>query len=83
MSDSKPKTTMQISVQNAKGEHKHFKVRSITRLEKVMNAYAKELNLDPQIKIQFMCNSICILKDDTPESLGLEEGGVIQAYVDG
>ena len=81
MSDSKPKTTMQISVQNAKGEHTYFKVKSSTTLGKVMNAYAKKLNLDPQM-LRFLCDGIRVMKDDTPESLELEEADFIQAFLE-
>ena len=55
MSEVKPKTTMQISVQNAKGEHTYFKVKSSTTLGKVMDAYAKKLNLGLSWKICKIC----------------------------
>ncbi|KAL8283470.1 hypothetical protein RQP46_005573 [Phenoliferia psychrophenolica] len=77
--DSKAAMQINISVKSAAGEPVQFKVKKTLPFRKIMNAYAKQMGVDLGT-YKFQLDGERIKDDDTPESLDMEDGEVVDAF---
>jgi len=63
------------------GEHLKLQLKSATSLRKVFEAAAKKFNKD-LAALRFTFDGNRLQSEDTPDSVGLEEGDVIDAHLE-
>ncbi|KNB46053.1 hypothetical protein JH06_2998 [Blastocystis sp. subtype 4] len=77
--DSKPEGEDTIVIRE--GNSVHFRVRNNTKMKKVFKNYSTKMGRD-QSYFRFMFDGRCIGQDDTPESLGMEDGDHIDCELE-
>lgn len=73
-----PETVLVI---NVKAQHKAnmaFRVKSTTRMTKVMEEYCRRMGFEEAIT-RFLFHGERVAKQNTPNSLGIEDGDLIEA----
>lgn len=72
---------LNIQVQNSDGSKVKFRVKRVTRMEKVFEAYCKKMGLNIN-QIRFIFDGNKIGKQQTPEELELEDNDLIEVVVE-
>ncbi|TVY43175.1 Small ubiquitin-related modifier 3 [Lachnellula cervina] len=63
------------------GNEMVFKIKGHTRMQKVIDAYCKSNGIDPAYR-RFMADGHRVQKDDTPQSLEMEDEDVVDVFVE-
>ncbi|KAG2447319.1 hypothetical protein HYH02_007649 [Chlamydomonas schloesseri] len=69
-----------LVVKDQEGSEVHFKVKTKTRLEKVIDAYCKKKALDAST-VRFLYDGNRVNPTSTPASLGMEDGDTIDCLI--
>lgn len=78
---SQPKAeACEIVVKDSNNTELRFKIRKNTQFSKVYNAYASQKQID-QASIVFLFDGSTVGREATPESLGIEDGDVLDAQM--
>ncbi|TVY17646.1 Small ubiquitin-related modifier 3 [Lachnellula arida] len=72
---------LNIKVRDQDGNEMVFKIKGHTRMQKVIDAYCKSNGIDPAYR-RFMADGHRIQKDDTPQSLEMEDEDVVDVFVE-
>lgn len=72
---------LNVKVKDSDGNEVQFKIKRNTPLSKLMNAYAARLGVGVDT-YKFMFDGHRLQKDDTPDSLDMEDMDCIDAFVD-
>lgn len=70
-----------IKVQDQQNNELHFMIKPQTKLSKVMKAFCDRQGLGPGT-VKFLHEGIRVQDNDTPESLEMEDGDIIQAFLE-
>ncbi|KAG8945166.1 hypothetical protein FRC04_001145 [Tulasnella sp. 424] len=70
-----------VKVVASTGEEVFFKIKRSTKLTKLQGAYANKVGKDMN-SIRFLYDGQRIQEDDTPATLGMEEGDAIDVMVE-
>ena len=86
MDEEKPKVgdesePINITVVNQSGEETVFKVKKTTKMDKVFKAFAQRVGVS-QNSLRFKVDGEGIRADQTPKELELEDGDMIEAYIE-
>ncbi|KAF4635690.1 hypothetical protein G7Y89_g2419 [Cudoniella acicularis] len=73
--------TLSIKVKDQNNQEMTFKIKYTTKLEKVMAAYCKAQEIDIGTR-RFLFEGHRIQKDDTPQSLEMEDDDMIDVFVE-
>jgi small ubiquitin-related modifier len=73
--------TLQLKVKNSEGKETVFKLKKSTALRKMMDAYCQREGL-PADGVRFLFEGERLNREHTPESLGMEDGDVIDALIE-
>lgn len=82
--EHKPKVegkVINLIVKDQGGTEVHFKVKTHTKLEKVINAYCQKKSVEPNA-VRFLFDGIRINPNSSPEDLGMEDGDTIDCVVE-
>ncbi|CAG8958839.1 hypothetical protein HYFRA_00011790 [Hymenoscyphus fraxineus] len=69
-----------LKVKDQQGQEIQFKAKAHMKLEKLMNAFEKNHNVDLGT-YRFFFDGSRIQNTDTPQSLGMEDEDVIEAFI--
>lgn len=72
---------LNIKVRDQDGNEMVFKIKGHTRMQKVIDAYCKSNGIDPAYR-RFMADGHRVQKDDTPQSLEMEDEDVVDVFVE-
>lgn len=72
---------MEVRVEDQAEQETVFKIKSNTRLGKVANAFCDKMGMDPHT-VRFLFDGSRIQENDTPESLEMQDGDLIEAMVE-
>ncbi|KAI3405791.2 SUMO2 [Candida oxycetoniae] len=77
-SEEKPEKAEQINLKVAhrNGDEMFFKIKTTTEMRKIMDAYSRRQGKDSET-LRFFVDGVRIQPKDTPRSLGLEDGDLI------
>lgn len=70
-----------LKVVNADGAEIFFKIKRVTQLKKLMDAYCKKQGV-PRNSVRFLFDGSPILEDKTPDDMGMENDDIIDAMVE-
>lgn len=73
--------TLNLKLQALEGGHIIFKLKRTTSLEKMMTAYCKRMNVLRE-KSRFLFDGTRLRSNDTPESLEMEDGDVVEVFME-
>jgi small ubiquitin-related modifier len=68
-----------LIVQDQAGAQVHFKVKTHTRLEKVIAAYCQKKAIEPS-SVRFVFDGTRVNPASTPEDLGMDDGDSIDVF---
>ncbi|KAI8622037.1 ubiquitin-related domain-containing protein [Chytriomyces sp. MP71] len=69
-----------LKVVGSDGNEVAFKIKRSTQLSKLMDAYSSKTGVDPR-SVRFLVDGNRLNPTDTPDSLDLEDGDVIQTTI--
>ncbi|ORY49981.1 ubiquitin-like protein [Rhizoclosmatium globosum] len=69
-----------LKVLGSDGNEIAFKIKRTTPLSKLMDAYSNKTGVDPR-SVRFLLDGTRLNGTDTPDSLDMEEGDVIQTTI--
>ncbi|TVY49049.1 Small ubiquitin-related modifier [Lachnellula occidentalis] len=72
---------LNIKVRDQDGNEMIFKIKGHTRMQKVIDAYCKSNSIDP-LSRRFTIEGHRIQKDDTPDSLEMEDEDIVEVFVE-
>jgi hypothetical protein len=78
--EEKPES-LQIKVREQDGQEMEFKIKMRTQMKKVIDAYCKAHSVDPAFR-RFTLEGHRIQNNDTPASLDMEDGDVIDVFLE-
>ncbi|WIA14529.1 hypothetical protein OEZ85_003048 [Tetradesmus obliquus] len=70
-----------LIVKDQQGSEVHFKVKSHTKLEKVMKAYCDKKAIE-QTAVRFVFDGQRVNPQSTPQNLGMEDGDIIDCFME-
>ncbi|KAF2435833.1 ubiquitin-like protein [Tothia fuscella] len=79
--DNPADNSITITVRDVQGQEIAFKIKPHTQLGKVMNAYREKKGLSRQA-VRFLIDGTQINDDNTPASLELEDGDIIEVFLE-
>ncbi|KAK9814255.1 hypothetical protein WJX72_003009 [[Myrmecia] bisecta] len=84
--ETKPKVeggseTIQLKVKDQTGGEVHFKVKTTTKFEKIMQAYCQKKSID-MAGMRFLFEGTRINNTSTPADLGMEDDDIIDAVME-
>ncbi|GBG00158.1 hypothetical protein Rsub_12977 [Raphidocelis subcapitata] len=68
-----------LIVKDQTGAEVHFKVKSHTKLEKVVNAYCQKKAIEPT-SVRFVFDGTRVNPNSTPQDLGMDDGDSIDVF---
>lgn len=80
MADNNDVQSIVVRVRDMTGEETHFRIRVTTRLNTIFRAYARRKGV-PIHSFRFLIEGDHVNPEDTPTSLGLEDGDMIDAIL--
>lgn len=78
-SESEPEQ-IRVSIKGSDGEEIYFLIRPTTKLKTLTAAYCSNRGVDARY-VRFLHDGIPLRPDGTPESMGILDGDVIDAFV--
>jgi hypothetical protein len=81
--EEKPKVDniIHVVLKDQAGDNTTFKVKPTTRFEKLINVYAKQHGKAVET-FRFFFEGQRIQKTDTPESLGMDDGNMVDVFLE-
>jgi small ubiquitin-related modifier len=73
--------TLQLKVKNSEGKETVFKLKKSTALRKMMDAYCQREGV-PADGVRFLFEGERLNREQTPDTLGMEDGDVIDALIE-
>jgi hypothetical protein len=68
-----------IKVKDQQENEVFFKIKRTTPMEKLMNAYCQQKGMTFD-SVRFMFDGVRVVKEDTPSSLEMDEGDMIEVF---